>query len=116
MKHIINVRRMKFVISLQVVMEIRDHVSELFTENQCLYVHCIDLRVEKVLHLKSMPCIGIFYSFSTRRFPAKLSERSAVLFLHSEENISKISGLVSPLLFNVKSSCIHTISFILASF
>lgn len=97
-------------------MEIRDHLADIFTDNQCLYVHCVDLRVEKVLHLKSMPCIEIFTVLAHVSFPAKLSERRAVLFLHSEENISKISGLVSPVVINVKSSCIHKVSFIFASF
>ena len=97
-------------------MELRDYVAELFTENQCLYVHCIDLGVEKVLHFKSMPCIEIFTVLAHVSFPAKLSERRAVLFLHSEENISQISGLVSPVVINVKSSCIHTLSFTFASF
>ena len=92
-------------------MEVRDYVAELFTENQCLYVHCVDLTVEKVLHLKSMPCIEIFTLLAHVSFPAKLSERRAVLLLHSEENMSKISGLASPVLINVTSSCIHTVSF-----
>ena len=72
-----------------------------------LYVHC----VEKVPHSKSMPCIEIFTLLVQVSFPVKLSERPAVLLLHSEENMSKISGLASPVLINVTSCCIHTVSF-----
>ena len=44
-------------------------------------------------------------------FPAKLRERRVVLILHSEENIDKVRGRNSPVVIEVTSSCIYTVSY-----
>lgn len=91
-------------------MDVRDHVADTFKYDRCLYLHCLDLRVEKVLHTKVIPCIELYMVLGHVSFPAKLHERRGVLFLHSEENITKLRGQRSPVVIEVTSSCTHTVS------
>ena len=35
--------------------DVRDIVPDIFKENPCLYLHCLDLPVEKVLQTKAIP-------------------------------------------------------------
>lgn len=91
-------------------MDVRNHLSDVFAENQYLYVHCFDIKIQKVLHLKSLPCLELYMVMGHVSFPDKLSERRVVLFLHSEENVSKLREQSSPAIIEVKSSCIHTVS------
>ena len=91
-------------------MEVRDHVPQLFAGNKCLYLHCLDREVEKTLHLKDFPCVEFYMVLAHVSFPDKLSERRAILFLHSEENIAKLRGQRSPVVIDVTSSCVHTVS------
>ena len=97
-------------ISVSAVMDVRDHMSDVFADNQYLYVHCFDLKVEKILHLKSLPCLEFYMVMGHISFPDKLTERRAVLFLHSDKNVSKLREQSSPAIIEVKSSCIHTVS------
>jgi hypothetical protein len=90
-------------------------MADVFTANQCLYVHCLDLEVERILHLKSVPCIELYMVMAHVSFSEKLSERLAVLFLHSEENVSKLREQHSPAIIEVKSSCVHTVSVLFTS-
>ena len=96
-------------------MDVRDHIPDIFKNNKCLYLHCLDLWVEKVIHTKAIPCVELYMVLGHVSFPAKLRERRVVLFLHSEENTTKLQGHRSPIFIEVTSSCIHTVSSIIQS-
>ena len=90
-------------------MDVREVVPDLFAENNCLYLHCFDLRVEKVINPNTLPCVEIYTALGHVSFPATVCERRVVLLVHSEENVAKISGHKSPVVIKVTSSCIYKV-------
>ena len=92
-------------------MDVRAVVSSVFDTNKYLYLHCFDLRVEKIISPQTLPCIELYMVLGHVSFPAKLRERRVVLILHSEESIDKVRGRNSPVVIEVTSSCIYTVSF-----
>jgi hypothetical protein len=90
-------------------MEIREVVPDVFAQNNYLYLHCFDLRAEKDINPNTLPCVQIYTVLGHVSFPATARERRVALFVHSEENVGKISGHKSPVVIKVTSSCIYKV-------